>query len=90
MLRVVECPRRQHARPTLLPPAAELLSADLSAAGTDEAAGVEPVVVQQAHVYLLAGVEAGKGVVEDGQVKTTFLAEVLVAAGPPVLPLPYL
>ena len=51
---------------------------------------MEPVVVQQTHVYLLAGVEAGEGVVEDGQVKTTFLAEVLVAAGPPVLPLPYL
>jgi len=68
----------------------KLLTADIVARRADEAARVQPVVVHQLDLYLLAGVEAGEGVVEDLHVEPLLLADVVVAAGAPVLPLPHL
>ena len=66
----------------------KLLGAHVLARRADEAACVQPVVVHQLHLDLLAGVEAGEGVVEDLHVQPLLLADVVVAAGAPVLPLP--
>lgn len=65
----------------------KLLGAHVLARRADEAARVQPVVVHQLHLDLLAGVEAGEGVVEDLHVQPLLLADVVVAAGAPVLPL---
>ena len=73
-------------------PALHLVPTQLLAWRTDQAPGVEPGVVlrPQPHLQLLAGVEAGVGVVEDQDLEPAVLAVVLVAARAPVLPLPHL
>jgi len=68
----------------------KLLSAKLFAGGADEGARVQPVILDEPHLYFLARVEAGEGVVEHLHVQPLLLAGEVVAAAPPVLPLPHL
>jgi hypothetical protein len=42
----------------------KLLSTKLFAGRADQGAGVEPVILDEPHLYFLARVEAGEGVVE--------------------------
>lgn len=65
----------------------KLLGTHVLAGRADEAARVQPVVVHQLHLDLLAGVEAGEGMIEDLHVEPLLLADVVVAARAPVLPL---
>lgn len=68
----------------------KLLGTHVLTCRADEAARVEPVIVHQLHLYLLAGVEAGEGMIEDLHVEPLLLADVVVAARAPVLPLSHL
>lgn len=90
MLGVVKSPWRKDPKPALLAHCSKLLFTDITTAGTNKAARVEPVIVKEAHINLLTGVKAGKCVVENIEVEATFFTDVLVTPGAPVLPLSYL
>ena len=90
MFRIKMCYRGHYSSLALSSLCLELLCAHLITGWTDEAACVEPIIVHQLHLDLLTRVEASKGVVEDLHMKPLILADVVVAPGSPVLPLPHL
>lgn len=68
----------------------ELFSTQFRAAGTNDGAVVQPVVLQNSDVEFLAGMEALVGVVGNVDLQSAVAACVFVAARPIMLPLPCL